>query len=111
MSLPNMSSTLSGWTQAVSLKIVTTTTVDFEPVQSSSSTTIQAVIQPADMEQLRPEDIDWSLRYIQVHTIIALSVGKYITYNSTDYKIVRLLQFGDYGYYEAVCEEVNGVLI
>jgi hypothetical protein len=68
-------------------------------------------VQPADMETLRPEDIDWSLRYIQIHSRVALSVGKYITYKTTDYKIVRLLQYGDYGYYSAVCEEVKGMII
>lgn len=111
MSIPNVSSVLSGWTQTVGLKTVTTTTVDFVPSQSVSSVNISAVVQPADQEVLQALEIDYSLRYIQVHTTTTLIVGKYITYNSTDYKIIRLLQYGDYGYYEAVCEEVKGGLI
>lgn len=112
MAVPNMSTTLSGWTQVVGLKTVTASTAaDYTPTTSTSSVDIDAVVQPADTEQLKPDEIDWSLRYIQVHTITALVVGKYITYNSVDYKIIRLLQYGDYGYYEAVCEEVKGGLI
>lgn len=111
MSLPNLSPILSSWTQVVGLKTVTTTTVDFVASQSVSSVNIDAVVQPAQSEVLQALEIDFSLRYIQIHTVSVLSVGKYITYNSTDYKIIQLLQYGDYGYYEAVCEEVKGGLI
>ena len=111
MSLPNLSSILSSWAQVVGLKTVTTTTVDFVASQSISSVNIDAVVQPAQSEVLQALDIDFSLRYIQVHTISALTVGKYVTYDSSDYKVIRLLPYGGYGYYEAICEEVKGGLI
>lgn len=108
MTLPNMSSTLLGWTQSVSLKTATTTTVDFVPTTSIASQTIQAVIQPAQKEVLAPAEIDWSLNYITVHSVSQIDIGQYIEYNGVNYKVVQILQYGDYGYYEVVGEEVKG---
>ena len=105
--LPNMSSALDRWLQTVVLKTITQTVVNHRPVQTPSSTNIQAVIQPADKKKLTVENIDYSLAYLQVHSKTQLRVGDVIEYKSVDHKIVQLGPYSDYGYYEAIAEELR----
>lgn len=109
--LPDMSSALSGWTQSVTLKTVTTTTIDFEPSTAIASTPIMAVVQPADKKRLNQDAIDWSLLYILVHSVTQLNVGQYIEYNGINFKLISLGAYGEYGYYEATGEQVRGNII
>jgi hypothetical protein len=109
--LPDMSEVLNEWAQPVIVKTVTQATVNFEPIDQVAVRTIRAVVQLANKEKLNPDQIDWSLRYLLVHTAEPLTVGEFIEYKGDDYKIVEPGDWQDYGYTEAVAEEVKRALL
>jgi len=107
MVFPNVSEVLTDFLQSTTKKVVTVTTVDFEKVETVVSSTIDAVIQVADPRKLKVEKIDWSLGYIQVHSVSELAINNRIVWQGKDYKVIQLKNYSDYGYYEAVGEEVS----
>lgn len=108
--LPDMSGALEAWKQPVKIKTATTTTVDFVKSVSISETTINAVVQPADKEKLNPDTVDWSLEYIMVHSVENIEIGQFIEWQSKDYKIIQLANTSQYGFDEAIGEEVKGAI-
>lgn len=106
--LPNMSDVLTEWLQPVSLKTVTATTVDFVETVTVVVQPFQAVVQPADPEKLKVEQIDYSLEYIQIHSVSPMAIGQYVEWDGRDFKLVPFRKgYGQYGYVEAVGEETK----
>ena len=106
--LPDMSDVLTEWSQPVKLKTVTETTVDFVPTRTVVAANILAVVQPADPEKLQVDQIDYSLEYIQVHSVTPMAIGQYIEWNGRDFKLVPFRKgYGQYGYVEVVGEETK----
>jgi hypothetical protein len=103
----DMSEMLEGFEQDVILRKRTTTTVDFVPTESITDTDIMAVVQVPDDETKRAENLDYSKTYQQFHSVSVLAMNDFIIYSGTEYKIVRLCAHGDYGYYEAIGEQVK----
>lgn len=106
--LPDMSEVLTEWSQPVALKTVSETTVDFAPTITIVGANIMAVVQPADPEKLKVEQIDFSLEYIQIHSVSPLAIGQYVEWDGRDFKLVPFRKgYGQYGYTEAVGEETK----
>lgn len=106
--LPDMSAVLTEWSQPVVLKTRTETTVDFVPTVVITAADIMAVVQPADPEKLQVEQIDFSLEYIQIHSVSPMAIGQYVQWNGRDFKLVPFRKgYGQYGYVEAVGEETK----
>lgn len=106
--LPDMSDVLTEWSQPVKLKTVTETTVDFVPTRVVVVADFLAVVQPADPEKLQVDQIDYSLEYIQVHSVTPMAIGQYIEWNGRDFKVVPFRKgYGQYGYAEVVGEETK----
>lgn len=106
--LPDMSDVLTEWSQPVKLKTVTTTSVDFVETQAVLVFDIMAVVQPADPEKLQVDQIDYSLEYIQVHSVSPMAIGQYIEWDGRDFKLVPFRKgYGQYGYVEVVGEETK----
>ena len=106
--LPDMSDVLTEWSQPVKLKTVTETTLDFVPTRIVAAASIMAVVQPADPEKLQVDQIDYSLEYIQIHSVTAMAIGQYIEWDSRDFKLVPFRKgYGQYGYSECVGEETK----
>ena len=103
----DMGEVLDCFLQPVTLKTVTTTTVDFDETESVATQAISAVVQPADKDKLNPANLDWSLRYQMIHSKSTMVEGQYLEYAGTDYKIISVTPYGDYGYHEAVGEETK----
>lgn len=97
--------------QPVILKTVTTTSVDFEETETVTTQSIEAVVQPAGKDKLTADNIDYSLEYQTIHSKTQLLEGQYIQYAGKDFKIISVLPYGDYGYYEAVGEETKRELL
>lgn len=109
--LPDMSDVLTEWEQSVILKTVTRTTVDFVDQIVITPKPLRAVVQVADKERLNPDEIDWSLRYILIHSKQPMQLGQYVEYQGTDYKLTQGdANYQDYGYTELVGEEVKGAI-
>lgn len=106
--LPDMSDVLTEWSQPVKLKTVTTTSVDFVETQAVLVFDIMAVVQPADPEKLQVDQIDFSLEYIQVHSVSPMAIGQYIEWDGRDFKLVPFRKgYGQYGFVEVVGEETK----
>lgn len=108
--IPNMSFVLGAFQTDVMLNTYERQSVDFvETMVLTSSVAIKSVVQPAQAEQLKAIGIvDFSLRYIQVHSQTELNVAHYIVYQGVSYKIITPSDYQLYGYSEVVAEEVKG---
>ena len=107
MPLPDMSPTLKRFEQAILLSTVTQTIVNFLPVETEVVTDIFAVVQPAQKEKLNPSIIDWSLRYMLVHSSSTIKIGDFMTHDSIKYKAVDYGPYSDYGFNSVVFEEIK----
>jgi hypothetical protein len=107
----DMSEVLTCFLQPVTLKTVTVTSVDFVDTTTVTTQSIQAVVQPADKDKLNADNIDWSLEYQTIHSKSQLLEGQYAEYAGKDFKIISVMPYGDYGYFEAVGEETKRDLL
>ena len=106
--LPDMSGVLSGFLQNITKRVQTKTVVDFVETITNVDTTIKAVVQVADMETKQAENLDFSKRYIQIHTPSDnLEINDFVIYKTVSYKIVRKNNYADYGYVETIGEQVK----
>ena len=107
--LPDMSGVVDGFSQKIFKRTIATTTVDFvETELPPVDTPIWATVQVADMETKQAENLDFSKRYIQIHrSKNDLSINDLVVYKTVLYKIVRKNDYEDYGYIEAIGEQVK----
>jgi hypothetical protein len=109
--IPDMSDVLSEFEITVNLDTYQLQSVNFvETMVKTSSVPISAVIQPASQERLQSLQIDFSLRYIQIHATTQLNVGQYIVYNGVNYKIITSGDYQLYGFSDVVGEETKGAI-
>jgi hypothetical protein len=105
--LPNMASALDGWEIPVILKTVTETSVDFVVSQVVTGETVQAVIQPAQMEDLDAETVDRSREYIKVHCKTDILLNQFVEFQSKDFKVITRGNYVLYGFIEVIAEETK----
>lgn len=103
----DMSDTLGCFDQKITLSLKRTFTIDFEEFEECEETEIKAVVQPAQKEDLNVSQVDWSKSYVLIHSETELTINSEFVWNSTRYRIVSLGNFKDYGYYEAIGEEIK----
>lgn len=104
---PDMSDVLESFAQPVLLKNITVTTVNFEPTESIIASEIDAVIQVADAESIKVDNIDYSKEYIMIHSRVDMPINDFIEWRGVDYKIKYRKNYADYGYIESHAEEVK----
>lgn len=109
--LPDMSDTLDEWALPYTIKTVTETTVDFVRVPVVTGRIIDAVVQVADKNKLNVEAIDWSLRYLQIHSSSEIANGEFLEFQGEDYKIIDNGDYQLYGFTEAVAEQTKQPLL
>ncbi len=107
----DVSDALTEWEQPTTIKTVTTTTVDFEPVEVVTDRAQDCVIQVAEKEKLNLDTINWSLEYIMVHSKSAIEIDELIEDDGKDFKVVQKGAWRGYGYYEVVAEETKRPLV
>ncbi len=107
MGLPKMGKVLKRFYRPLTIRTVTQDIEDFRPVDNTQSRDTKAVVQPAQKEKLNPAIVDWSLIYLQVHSVDAIKIGDIITVDSVDYKAVELGNYKDYGFYETIFEQIK----
>lgn len=84
------------------------TSVDFEKSEVITDVEIRASVQPADEEVIQKEKLDYSLEYLMVHnSTVPLEINDFIVYKSKEYKIIRKLDYSDYGFVMPIAEEVK----
>ena len=105
--LPDISETLEEWAVPVTVKTVMRATVDFVETEYVETRSINAVVQPAQKDSLKSDQIDWSLRYLTIHTTSPLQNGELIEFGGEDYKIIDNGNWQAYGYTEALAEQTK----
>lgn len=103
----DMSDAFDGLYQPITLRTITTTTVDFVPTETVVDESIDAVCQRPELDKLNIEQIDYNLEYITAHSTTAMVVGQFIIWNGKTYKIISGKEYPDYNYYKAIAEEVK----
>ena len=109
--LPDVSEALDDWVSDYTVKTVTQITVDFVETNVVAVRTIQAMVQLADKEKINPTQIDWSKKYIWIHSPDPVSVNEYIEHGGEDYKIIEPGDWQTYGYTEAIAEQTKQTLL
>ncbi len=109
--LPDVSDAFDGWLSDYTIKTVTKITADFVEANTVAGRTVQAMVQVAEKEKLNPDQIDWSKKYLLVHSPDPISVGEFIESDGEDYKIIEPGDWQAYGYTEAVAEQTKQTLL
>lgn len=107
----DLSEVIEDMASPYTIKSVSQTTVDFVKTPVVVPRTINALIQPAEKRKLNPDTIDWSLKYILIHSLEAVNMGEYIVYEGEDYKITSGGDWLPYGYVESIGEQTKRPLI
>ena len=102
--LPDVSDALDGWTQPLTVKTVTKTTVDFQPVMTVTATTLECMAQPTKRTLLNADTLDWQQDHYTFLSYELIENGQFIEYQGKDYKIVTDNNWTPYGYSRAIGE-------
>ena len=105
--LPNMSSTVASFSQPITYVTVTTLLVNGIPSETKVETTINAVVEVPTAEVIANNQLSSSMNYRSIWSVSELSVGDHIKKNGKEYKIISVNDWSDYGYYEAIGEELK----
>lgn len=103
--LPNLSQTVKRFSVPTQLMKVSTAIVNHKPYYTGIESNIKVVIQPAQKEKLNIDRINWSLKYIQVHSVDCIYLSDIITHKGILYQAYEDADYSDYGYYEIIMEE------
>lgn len=107
MVFPNVSEVLDDFEQTITKRVITIVTVEFEEVETVVESSIRAVVQVAEKENLKVENIDWSLQYVWVHSKTELDINNEVVWSGRTFKVIAREDYNDYGYYAVVGEEVK----
>lgn len=107
MMLPNMSRAVRRWAKKLEVINQVISTIDFEPTETITSRTVHATVQPAQKRRLNPDIINWSLKYVFIHSDPKVELGEFFSHLGIVYKIIDDGDFSRYGFTDALGEEVK----
>jgi len=107
MSLPNLSGVVKSFSQEVIHHKISTVIENHRKVESETTSTINAMIQPQETTKLNKEKVDYTLKYILVHSTDEIGFDDYITYKQKKYKCFEVGEWNDYGFFIVVMEEIK----
>lgn len=102
--MPKMTAVFSGWTSAITLKVISETNVDGFITTTDIDYTFKGIIQPLSPEQiqLKPEG-QRSWQWVQIHCVsgdLNLKTNDRIEYNGQKYKVMNILDYSLNGFIE-----------
>jgi len=111
MTLPNLSGAIIGFEQNIEFFNISKITVDGQTTPTPiDQATIRASVQVARPQDIQVDQVDESLKYIQVHARTLIEIYSFLTYKSINYKLISSGDWSDYGYFRAIGEQVKGDL-
>mgnify|MGYP001029574841 CR=1 FL=1 len=105
--LPDVSEAIEEWATPHRVKTVTKQTVDFVEQNVVTGRNVDMMVQVAQKEKLSADQIDWSRRYLLIHSLQEINNGELVEYGGEDYKIIDDGDWLAYGYVEAVAEQTK----
>lgn len=104
--LPNLNQVVKNFSQKVTLQRTTQTIVNFKPVNTVVETIINAIIQVANDEVLKVNNLDYSKSYFTIHTTDTIKINDVILYRGKKLKIIILRDDSDYGFIKGIGEQI-----
>lgn len=101
--VPNMSGTLSGWFQPLTINVITKVIENFEVHETTTDVTFRGVWQPFSPKQLemKPEgQRSWSWYMVHTQTDLKLKNDDVIKYRGHQYRVMANNNYNEYGFYE-----------
>jgi len=101
--VPDMSSTLLDWFQAMVFSVVTKVTQNFQVYETMVETTFQGVWQPLSFKQLmiKPEgQRGWNWFLVHADPSLTLEIDQIIIYLTKQYRVMARQDWTLYGYIE-----------
>ena len=92
--------------------VVVSKDAEFDKTVTLTPKTVRGVVQPAEKKNLNPDIVDWALEYTWLHTVNnnisngVIVIGDRFDHLGVTYKVVWTKDYSEYGYYEAVGEEL-----
>jgi len=106
--LPNLANTVLRFAQSITIRVATQTVINYAPSVTYADSTIKATVTTPTSEDLTSLEIDTSLKYKTIHTTYTtLKIGDLFVHQNITYKIIVFTNNQDYGYTEALGEEVQ----
>ena len=107
LNLPSMATTLLGWFQAITVGLITKTTVNNRTIETSVNYDTRGVVQPFSPEQLEIKsegERSWKWFMLHCQPSLVLQTDDIITIRNVRYRVMGKLGFDAYGYiqYELV---------
>lgn len=102
-SLPNVSDAMASWFQPMQFLLLTKTVVGFQNFETTSPVNFRGVIQPMADKTLmvKPEgERDWSWMQLHSDPSLALNTDDVVIYSGTQYRVMALKDYTQYGYLE-----------
>lgn len=103
----DVSDALDEWLQPVTIKTVTTETVNFVKSETVTGRTQQCVIQQLKQNDLIKRQLDVKLRHIRAHSCHAIDAGELIEFKGKDYRVLHPSEWTGYGYTEVDAVETK----
>lgn len=103
----DVSDALDDWLRPRTVKTISTTTVNFEPVEMVSPRTQMCMVQPAQAEELVKRDLDVKLRHIMVHSKEDINMGELVELDGLDFRVIGPAEWKGYGYVVVMAAETK----
>lgn len=103
----DVSDALGDWLRPRTIKTVTKSTVDFQPVEVVTARTQDCMVQPARPEQLIKRQLDVKLRHVMVHSESDINMDELIEFEGLDFRVIGPAQWTGYGYVEVTAVETK----
>lgn len=99
--VPNMSGTLSQWSQPLSIEVVAKQTIGFELHETATTVKFRGVFQPLDAAQLiqKPEgQRAWAWYWLHSDSSLRLNNDDVVIFNGARYRVMNVKDYSLYGY-------------
>lgn len=110
--LPNLSNPIKKWVLPLSFIKITKTIYDGEVAETETVYNFEGVFQNLNSKQLqiKPEaERAWSWKMIHSLTNLFLEVDDKISFENKEYRVMNIINYKEYGYYEYhIVEDYNG---
>lgn len=101
--LPQMGATLLNWFVNITLIIITKTTVNFSLIETKKTLNFRGIWQPLSFREinLKPKgQRDWAWFSLHCELSETLKNDDIVVYKNTRYRVWKLKNFTEYGYFE-----------
>jgi len=104
---PYLRNTVLSKAKDLTLKRVTQTIVNYQPVESEVESTIKGQLKPLKLQDIVKDEINYHLRYKFYTGIDEVLINDYIEDKGVSYRCYAPANYSDYGFYKAYLEEVK----